>query len=55
VPSPAERTPEDRERIVRRIVDAWNDDDVGTALAYSHPEIELDFRDNVFFPGLDEL
>jgi ketosteroid isomerase-like protein len=55
VPSPAEQTPEDRERIARRIADAWNDDDVEAALAYAHPEIELDFRDKVFFPGLDEL
>jgi hypothetical protein len=51
VPSPAEQTPEDRERIARRIADVWNDDDVEAALACAHPEIELDFRDKVFFPA----
>lgn len=55
MPSQAEQTPGERAEIARRVAEAWNDDDVEAALAYAHPEVELDFRDSPFFPGLDEL
>jgi ketosteroid isomerase-like protein len=47
--------PADPVEAARRIVEAWNDDDVEACLVLVHPEAELDFRDYPFFPGLDEL
>jgi ketosteroid isomerase-like protein len=55
VPSQAEQTPEERVEIARRIVEAWNDDDVEAAVELAHAEVELDFRGTLIFPGLDEL
>ncbi len=41
--------------VLRRVFEAWNADDVEAALEFADPEIELDFRGYVLFPGLREF
>lgn len=56
MPSPAEQTPEQLIDPVRRVIAAWNADDLEAALELAHPAVELDFRGGeMLFPGLDEF
>jgi 3-oxoadipate enol-lactonase len=56
VTPPAEQTPEQLIDPVRRVIAAWNADDLEAALEVAHPAVELDFRDSeMIFPGLDDF
>jgi ketosteroid isomerase-like protein len=45
--------PEDLIARAREVVQAWNDDDLDAALELIDPEVELDFPEEMNFPGVD--
>jgi ketosteroid isomerase-like protein len=56
VPSQAEQAPDELIDPIRRVIAAWNAEDLDAALEVIHPEVELDFRaGETLFPGLDEI
>jgi ketosteroid isomerase-like protein len=56
VRSQADQPPDELIDPVRRVIAAWNDDDLEAALEVADPAVELDFRGSeTIFPGLDEI